>query len=103
MLLASANSPAPTQFDYVPFLLTGKAVTTSGTVTKFDCVDVAWTANGGDIAGAVAVLWDDSATVVVDPIICSSLLDDPGGTNITATDTNDFTIAMNAGGVFTLT
>jgi len=38
---------------------------------------------------------------VVDPVACHSLLDNSPA-DVTATDTNTFTVAMNASGIFTV-
>ena len=74
----------------------------SGTVT-FDCADVVWTASGGSIVAKFAAIYDDTvASPVVDPVVCHSQLDDSSpGANITATDGNTLTVAINASGVFT--
>lgn len=82
--------------------LTGETwLNSSGTIT-FDCDDVIWTASGGSIVARFAVIFCN-ATVnsIVKPILCVSLLDTTPA-NVTATDTNTFKVAINAGGVFTL-
>ena len=77
-------------------------VESTGTVT-FDCADQAWTASGGSIIARYAAIYDDTVTTpVADPIVCHSLLDSAPA-DVTATDTNTLTIAIAAGGVFTLT
>ena len=49
-----------------------------------------------------AAIYDDTvASPVVDPIVCSTLLDTTPA-DVTATDGNTFTIQMNASGIFTL-
>lgn len=71
----------------------------SGTVT-FDCADVVWTASGGSITARFAGILDDTvAAPVADPVICHDLLDNSPA-DVTATDTNTFTITINASGVF---
>lgn len=75
-------------------------VESSGTVT-FDCADNVWTASGGSIVARFGAIYDDTvAAPVADPVICDSLLDNSPA-DVTATDTNTFTIAINASGVFT--
>jgi hypothetical protein len=73
----------------------------SGTIT-FDCDNVIWTASGGSIVARFAVIYCD-ATVnsIVKPLLCVCLLDTTPA-NVTATDGNTLTIAINASGVFTL-
>lgn len=72
----------------------------SGTVT-FDCADIVWTASGGSITARFGAIYDDTVTTpVADPVLCHSLLDNAPA-DVTATDTNTFTIAINASGVFT--
>jgi hypothetical protein len=83
--------------------LTGETWTKSGSVTTFDCDNVVWTASGGDIVARYAVIYCD-ATVnsIVKPLLCVSLLD-VSPANVTATNGNTFTVAINASGVFTVT
>jgi hypothetical protein len=82
--------------------LTGETWTHSGGTATFDCDNVVWTASGGSIVARFAVIYVN-ATVnsIVKPLICVSLLD-TAPANVTATDTNTLTIAINASGVFTL-
>ena len=76
-------------------------VEAAGTVT-FDCADQVWTAAGGSIVARFAAIYDDTVTTpAADPIVCHSLLDNSPA-DVTATDTNTLTIAVNAGGVFTI-
>lgn len=89
------------------YLTGGKAITTptwiesSGTVT-FKCDNVVWTAAGGSITARFAAIYDDTvAAPVAKPIMCHSLLENPAA-DVTATDGNTFTVAINASGVFTL-
>ena len=72
----------------------------SGTVT-FDAANQVWTASGGSIIARFAGIYDDTVTTpVADPVMCHSLLDNAPA-DVTATDTNTLTIAVNASGVFT--
>ena len=81
--------------------LTGETWTKSGGTTTFDCDNVIWTASGGSIVARFAVIYCD-ATVnsIVKPLLAVMLLDTTPA-NVTATDGNTLTIAINAGGVFT--
>lgn len=85
-----------------------KAITTPtwgavGSTTTFDFDDVVWTAAGGSIVARYAAVVDDTvASPVIDPLVCSTLLDTTPG-NVTATDGNTFTVQINVGGCFTLT
>lgn len=73
----------------------------SGTVT-FDSADEVFTASGGSITARAAVIDDDTvASPVTDATCCFSLLDNSPA-DVTATDGNTLTIAMNASGIFTL-
>jgi hypothetical protein len=83
--------------------LTGEVWTKSGSVSTFDCDNVIWTASGGDIVARYAVIYCD-ATVnsIVKPLLCVCLLDTTPA-NVTATNGNTLTIAINASGVFTQT
>jgi hypothetical protein len=75
-------------------------VESAGTVT-FDTANVVWTATGGSITARFAAIYDDTVTIpVADPIMCHSLLDNTPA-DVTATDTNTLTVAINASGVFT--
>jgi hypothetical protein len=83
--------------------LTGEVWTKSGSVATFDCDNVVWTATGGDIVARYAVIYCD-ATVnsIVKPLLAVCLLDVTPA-NVTATNGNTLTIAINASGVFTQT
>ncbi len=75
-------------------------VESSGTVT-FDCDNLVWTASGGSIVARFCAIYDDTvAAPVADPVLCHSLLDNSPA-DVTATDTNTFTVAIHASGVFT--
>ena len=70
--------------------------------TTFDSADEVFTASGGDIVCRFAVIDDDTVTTpVADPLMAFSLLDNAPA-NVTATDGNTLTIAMNASGIMTL-
>jgi len=78
--------------------LSGVAVTTVTTNdAKFDADDVTWTASGGSIAAAYAMIYNDTDT------------DDPPmfridfGATVTAPDGVPFVIIWNASGIATLT
>lgn len=74
-------------------------VESAGTVT-FDCADMVWTASGGSIVARLAGIYDDTVTTpVADPVLAHSLLDNSPA-DVTATDTNTFTIGIHANGVF---
>jgi hypothetical protein len=94
-----------TNFGYTQLgqALTGEVWTHSASVSTFDCDNVVWTASGGAITARFAVIYVD-ATVnsIVKPLLCVSLLD-TAPANVTATDGNTLTVAINASGVFTLT
>jgi hypothetical protein len=78
--------------------LTGVAVTTVTTNdAKFDADDVSWTASGGSIAAAFAMVYNDTDTD--DPPVFRIDFD---GT-ITATTGVPFVIEWNASGIFTVT
>lgn len=74
------------------------ALTLSGTttVTVDDPSDMVWTASGGSITAKWAVLYESGGDVV------AYFLLDSGGADVTATDGNTLTIALNASGIFTL-
>lgn len=73
-------------------------VESSGTVT-FDSDDPAWTASGGSIVARFAVLWDDTPSSPLDPLVCFSLLDNSPA-DVTVTDGNTLTLQLNANGYF---
>ena len=77
--------------------LSTKSVTPGTASVVFDAADVTWTASGGSIAAAYAVIYVDTGTASTSPLISWV---DFGGTQ-TATDGNDFKIAWDAtNGVF---
>lgn len=69
-----------------------------GTVT-FDCADAQWTASGGSITARFAAIVDTTTTP--DEVVCHCLLDNTPA-DVTATDGNTLTVAINASGIFTL-
>ena len=72
----------------------------AGTVT-FDCDPLVWTASGGSIVARFCAIYDDTvAAPVADPVLCDTLLDNSPA-DVTATDTNTFTVDIHANGVFT--
>lgn len=66
------------------------------TVKVDDSADAVWTASGGSITARFAVLYESGGDVV-----CYCLLDSTPA-DVTATDGNTLTIALNAAGIFTL-
>ena len=71
-------------------------------VKAIQYADEVFTASGGSIVCRFAVIDDDTvSSPVTDPLVCFSLLDNAPA-DVTATDTNTLTIAMNASGIFTL-
>ena len=74
----------------------------SGGTTTFDSADEVFTASGGDIVCRFAVLWDDTPSGPVDPLVCMTTLDNTPA-DVTVTDTNTLTVDANASGVFTMT
>lgn len=73
-------------------------LTLSGTttVTVDISTDPVWTASGGSIVARFAVIYEVGGNV-----LCYSTLDTTPA-DVTATDTNTFTVATNAAGVFTM-
>jgi hypothetical protein len=83
--------------------LTGEVWTKSGSVSTFDCDNVVWTASGGDIVARFGVIYADATlNSIVKPLLAVCLLDTTPA-NVTATNGNTLTIAINASGVFTMT
>lgn len=76
-------------------------VESAGTVT-FDTADAIWTASGGSIVARFAVIYG-SGTLngLVNPVLAVCLLD-TAPADVTATDTNTFTVQMAAGGLLQL-
>jgi hypothetical protein len=71
----------------------------SGTITVDETTNPVWTASGGSIAAHFAVIYDD--THASKQAVCVCLLD-TAPADITATDSNTFTITMSASGLFTI-
>jgi len=73
-------------------------LTLSGTttVTVDDPADVVWTASGGSIIARFGTIYKTAGNV-----LCYSTLDSAPA-DVTATDTNTLTVALNASGIFTL-
>lgn len=98
--LANLTNQVATAFGYTQ---NSKAVTLAtsqagGTVTVDETTNPVWTAAGGSITARYAVIYDD--THATKQAVCVCLLDTTPA-DVTATDTNTFTITMNAGGIFT--
>lgn len=79
--------------------LTNVVISRTGNVVKFDCDDAVWTAAGGSIAARFAVIYRDATDgTIVKPLAKVSLLDVTPA-DVTATDTNTFTVEIAAGGI----
>ena len=74
------------------------ALTLAGTttVTVDDPADAVWTASGGSITARFAVIYKSAGNV-----LCYCLLDSTPA-DVTATNGNTLTVALNASGIFTL-
>lgn len=73
-------------------------MTVSGTTTlTATCGNALWTASGGSITARFAVIYE-----VAGNVLCYSILDSTPA-DVTATDTNTFTVSESGSGVFTLT
>ena len=74
------------------------ALTLAGTttVTVDDPLDAVWTAAGGSITARFAVIYESGGNV-----LCYTTLDTTPA-DVTATDGNEFRIAFNVSGIFTL-
>lgn len=76
---------------------TSVTLSLSGTTTvTVDSSDAVWTASGGSIVARFAAIYE-----VGGDVLCYCLLDSTPA-NVTATDGNTLTVAINASGVFTL-
>lgn len=76
-------------------------VQSAGTAT-FDSDDPVWTAAGGSITARFAVIYKNATVnTIVKPLLAVCLLDTTPA-DVTATDGNTLTIAMNASGIVTL-
>jgi hypothetical protein len=76
-------------------------VRSTNTVT-FNADDVVYTASGGSIVARYFVLFDDTPTSPLDPLICYGLLDQTP-LDVTATDGNTLTVQWHATGIFQVT
>jgi hypothetical protein len=82
--------------------LTSETWLNSGGTITLDCDNVVWTASGGSIVARFAVIYAlGTFNGIVDPLLCVCLMD-TAPADVTATDGNTLTIAINASGVFTL-
>jgi hypothetical protein len=88
---ANANGYTTGGISMGPLTLSGTT-----TVTVDDPVDLVWTASTGDIVARFAVIYESGGNV-----LCYCLLDDAPA-DVTATDGNTLTVALNASGIFTL-
>jgi hypothetical protein len=68
---------------------------------KLDVADNVWSASGGSILARYAVLYNSSAPGSVNDLIAYCLLDNSPA-DVEATDGNDFTVTIDANGVFTI-
>jgi len=66
------------------------------TVTVDDPADAVWTASGGSITARFAAIYESAGDV-----LCYCLLDSTPA-DVTATNGNTLTVALNASGIFTL-
>lgn len=99
-LAATGGTEATTGTGYTAGGATLSGVTVTTTTTNdatFDASDVTWSASGGAIEAAYAILYNDTDTD--DPPVAFI---DFGGTE-TAGDGTDFKIVWNASGIFTFT
>lgn len=98
--LSTANYAALTNELATANGYTNGGATVVGTITanNFDVADAEWTASGGSITARFAVLYNSTTG----GLIGYSLLDDTPA-DVTATDGNTFTIAINASGVLDIT
>ena len=88
---ANANGYTTGGISLGPLTLAGTT-----TVTVDDPSDMVWTATGGSIIARFGVLYEDAGDVVAYFLLDSTPAD------VTATDGNTLTIALNASGIFTL-
>jgi hypothetical protein len=99
--LAALTNQVATAFGYVQ---STKAVTITtaqagGTVTVDETTNPSWTAAGGSITARFAVIFDD--THASKQALCVCLLD-TAPADVTATDTNTFTITQAVTGILTM-
>lgn len=68
-------------------------------VWRFDCADFGWTASGGSITARRLIIYNDTVSSPVKPLLACCLLDDSPA-DVTAVDGAPFTIAVHANGLF---
>lgn len=75
---------------------------TQSTVTcTFDAADTVWTASGGSIVARRAIIYKSgTANAIVNPLVCSILLDTTPA-DVTTTTGNTLTLQWNASGIYT--
>ena len=98
---AALTNQVATAFGYTQ---NTKAVTittanSSGTITIDETTNPVWTASGGAITARFAVIYDDTHADDIPVFVC---LLDTAPADVTATDTNTFTITMSASGLVQL-
>lgn len=71
----------------------------AGTTTVDETTNPVWTAAGGSITARFAVIYDDTHANDIPLFVC---LLDTAPADVTATDTNTFTITINASGLITI-
>lgn len=82
--------------------LTSIVWTRSGGTLTFDFDNPVWTASGGSIVARFGVIFKNATVnTIVKPLLGVCLLD-TAPADITATDTNTFTVSIHASGVFNL-
>lgn len=97
--LTNEHATDSTAFGYVEQTLTSVTwVESAGTVT-FDFADPSWTASGGSIVARFAVIYDDTPTSPLDPLIGFSLLDNAPA-DVTVTAGNTLTLNINVNGMY---
>ena len=72
-----------------------------GGVASFKFADPVFTATGGNFTARRWVIYDDSSSGLVRPLMCVGLLDNSDA-DVTVTDGNTLTFNVNAAGLFTL-
>jgi hypothetical protein len=98
--LTDLTNQVATNFGYTQ---NTKAVTiatseAAGTTTVDETTNPVWTASGGSITARFAVIYDDTHADKIPVLVC---LLDTTPADVTATDTNTFTITQPANGLFT--
>lgn len=85
---------------YARYTLT-QTWTKSSSTTTFDSDDATFTASGGTITARYAVIFDDTTTTPADALVAYCVLDSSPA-DVSVTDGNTLTVAMNASGIFAL-